>query len=93
MTPIELETQIVEALLEIAPDLEPKSLDPKKSFRDQVELDSVDFLSFVLNLERRLRLHVPEVDYPKLSSLQGCISYLTPRVATAEASASPNSTL
>ncbi|MFZ0255117.1 MAG: acyl carrier protein [Gammaproteobacteria bacterium] len=78
MTEVELEQQILDALREIAPELDAKSLDPSKSFRDQVELDSVDFLSFVLNLERRLGLHVPEVDYPKLSSLQGCITYFAP---------------
>jgi acyl carrier protein len=88
MTQVELEQQILDALLEIAPELDAKSLERSKSFRDQVELDSVDFLSFVLNLEQRLGLHVPEVDYPKLSSFQGCISYLAPRVAT-EASAPP----
>lgn len=41
----------------------------------------MDFLSFVLNLERRLGLHVPEVDYPKLSNLQGCVDYFTPQMA------------
>ncbi len=80
MSQVELEQQVLDALLEIAPELDAKSLDRTKNFRDQVELDSVDFLSFVLNLERRLGLHVPEVDYPKLSSLQGCIGYLTTKV-------------
>lgn len=81
MSPVELEQQVLDALLEIAPELDAKSLDRTQHFRDQVELDSVDFLSFVLNLERRLGLHhVPEVDYPKLSSLQGCIGYLAPKV-------------
>lgn len=85
MAQVELEAQILDALREIAPELDAKSLDPSRSFRDQVELDSVDFLSFVLNLERRLGLHVPEVDYPKLSSLGGCIAYLAPRVSSEDA--------
>jgi len=79
MTQTNLEKQILDALLEVASELDVTSLDPSKSFRDQAEIDSVDFLSFVLNLERRLDLHVPDVDYPKLSSLQGCISYLAAR--------------
>lgn len=82
MTEEQLKEQILDALLEIAPELDARSLDPNKSFRDQVELDSVDFLNFVLNLERRFGVRVPEVDYPKLSSLQGCISYLAPRLET-----------
>ena len=72
-------TQIVEALLEVAPEIEPASLDPEVSFRDQFEIDSVDFMGFVMALEKRLGIKVPEVDYPKLSSLNGCLAYLAGR--------------
>ncbi len=51
-------------------------LEPRKSFRDQFEIDSVDFLNFILNLEKVLDRKIPEVDYPKLSSLEGCLTYL-----------------
>ena len=45
-------------------------------FRDQIEIDSVDFLQFVLDLEKKLEISIPDVDYPKLSSLNGCLSYI-----------------
>ncbi len=72
----ELRQHITETLLEIAPDVEIAKLDPAVSFRDQFEIDSVDFLNFVLALEKRLGIKISEIDYPKLSSVRGCLSYL-----------------
>ena len=76
MTGEELKRHVLDALVEIAPELNVAALDPTVSFRDQVEIDSVDFLNFVLSLEKKLGVNIPEGDYPKLSSLHGCISYL-----------------
>lgn len=64
------------ALEEVAPDADVENIDAARNLRDQVELDSVDFLNFVMALERRLDMRIPEVDYPKLSSLDGCRRYL-----------------
>lgn len=64
------------ALEEVAPDADVEHIDAARNLRDQVELDSVDFLNFVTALERRLDMRIPEVDYPKLSSLDGCRRYL-----------------
>ena len=72
----ELKRHVFDALLETAPEANTDALDPAVSFRDQFEIDSVDFLNFVLSLEKRLNVEIPEGDYPKLSSLNGCISYL-----------------
>jgi len=71
-----LRHKIMDSLTGVAPDVDPNALDPEISFRDQFEMDSVDFLSFVLDLEKRLGTKIPEVDYPKLSSMKGCLSYL-----------------
>ncbi|MBA1147541.1 acyl carrier protein [Ectothiorhodospiraceae bacterium WFHF3C12] len=71
-----LDEAVTAALEEVAPDVDVSSLDPHRNLRDQVELDSVDFLNFVTALERRLDLRIPEGDYPKLSSLEGCRRYL-----------------
>lgn len=70
-----LRKTVLEALREVAPEVDVAGLDPRRSFRDQTELDSVDFLDFVLALEKRLNRKIPEYDYPKLSSLQGCLDY------------------
>jgi len=68
---------ILDTLVAIAPEADPDALDPERAFRDQIELDSVDFLSFVMALEKRLDRPIPVVDFPRLSSLQGCLQYLT----------------
>jgi acyl carrier protein len=71
-----LDQAIYEALNWVAPEVDPHGLDPGVALRDQIEMDSVDFLGFVLDLERRLGVKIPQVDYPKLSSLTGCATYL-----------------
>jgi acyl carrier protein len=71
-----LQQTVLDALTAVAPEIDPGTLDPDVNFRDQFELDSVDYLNFVLDLEKRLGIHVPELDYPRLSCLSGCLSYL-----------------
>jgi len=73
-----LREQIIESLIKVAPDVDRSALDPNVNFRDQFEIDSVDFLVFVLDLEKKLGIKIPEVDYPKLSSMSGCLAYLPP---------------
>jgi acyl carrier protein len=79
VTEQDLEATIRDALLTIAPEVSPGGLDPNLSFRDQFDMDSVDFLNFVLVLEQKTGVKVPELDYPKLSSLAGCVAYLSER--------------
>lgn len=67
---------ILDTLTGIAPDVDPGVLDPDVAFRDQFEIDSVDFLNFVIGLEKKLGRRIPETDFPKLSSLKGCLDYL-----------------
>lgn len=76
MTSDALRESVLDALREVAPDVDAAGLDPRVSFRDQTEMDSVDFLNFVLALEKRVDRKIPEYDYPKLSSVQGCLNYL-----------------
>ncbi len=72
----QLKKEILAALLEVAPEINAKTLDHEKNFRDQYPLDSIDFLHFVLNIEKRLGVKISEIDYPKLSSLNGSLKYL-----------------
>ncbi len=80
MNESELRQQILTSLSKVAPDADPSALDQDVNFRDQFELDSVDFLGFVLDLEQRLGSRIPEMDYPKLSSMKGCLRYFRPVV-------------
>ena len=72
----QIKQEVLAALLEVAPEIEAKTLDHDKNLRDQYPLDSIDFLHFVLNIEKRLGVKISETDYPKLSSLNGSIKYL-----------------
>jgi acyl carrier protein len=79
MTHDEIQRVTLEVLQTIAPDADLAAIEPATSFRDQFEIDSVDYLNFVLALEQRLGIRIPELDYPRLSSLQGCVLYLEGR--------------
>lgn len=61
---------------EIAPEADLASLKPDVSFREQLDIDSMDFLNFVIALHETLRMEIPEADYPKLASLNACVEYL-----------------
>ena len=80
MTADEIKTAIVAALTTVAPEIDPASIRPGVNFRDQLDLDSMDFLNFVLALHDRLGVDIPERDYPQLSTFDSAIAYLT-RVA------------
>lgn len=81
MTEDELEELVREALSRIAPEAAEAEIDPAVNFRDQMDFDSMDFLNFVIAVHERLGVDIPEADYPKLSSLKGCVSYLAARLA------------
>jgi len=72
----ELRTCVLATLAEIAPEADLSAIDQAVSFHDQFAIDSVDFMNLMLALERRLGIHIPEADYPRLSNLDGCVGYL-----------------
>jgi acyl carrier protein len=76
MTDAEIRAAVLRALHQIAPEVDPGSIDPTASLRDQVDLDSMDFFNFVVGLSEELGVDVPEADYPRLSTLDGCVGYL-----------------
>lgn len=72
---------VLESLADVAPNADLTRLVPAVSFHDQYEIDSVDFMNLMLALERSFSVRIPEADYPKLSSLNGCVRYLEPKLA------------
>lgn len=68
--------QVVTALLAVAPEVDPASLEPARNFRDQFDFDSIDFVNLILKLETSLAVRIPQTDYPKLSTLAGAVCYL-----------------
>ena len=74
------------AILEI----DPASIEPATSFRDQLDLDSMNFLTFVVALHERLGVDVPEADYPRLSTLDSAVTYLASKLGAQPAGSSPS---
>ncbi len=77
MTPDEIRAGVLEELAVIAPEADPAGIRPTVSFRDQLDLDSMDLLNFMIALHRRFGVEIPEADYPKLATLGGCVEYLS----------------
>ena len=81
MTTDDIKKVIVDALMRIAPEIDPASIQSGVNFRDQLDLDSMDFLNFVLELHDRLGIEIPEVDYPRLYTMNGAVTYLASKTA------------
>ncbi len=78
MTSAEIREAVCTILSDIAPDEDLSQLKEDVPLRDQLELDSMDFLDIVMELRKRYRVQIPEEDYPQLSSLQSTVAYLEP---------------
>jgi len=68
--------QVAEALRSVVPDADVEALDPDEPVRDVLELDSLDFLSFVEDLAARTGVRIEEDDYPQLQTLSGCVRFV-----------------
>lgn len=77
MTEDDIQQAVHQALAEIAPEADLSRLDPAASFHEQFEIDSMDYVNFVAALARQLQLTIPEEDYYRLATLNGCIRYLS----------------
>lgn len=76
MSDTALSDLVKSCLLGVAPDLEGQPIDPDEPFRQQYEIDSMDFLNFIIALHKATGVDIPEKDYPKLETLSGCLRYL-----------------
>ena len=78
MVPADIRKVILQILERIAPDEDLSNLNDSKPFREQMELDSMDFLDIVMELRKLYRVQIPEADYPNLISMDSTVTYLTP---------------
>lgn len=78
MTRGEIREEIVAILAAIAPDEDLSQIDDAVNFRDQLELDSMDFLDIVMELRKRHRIQIPEDDYVQLASMDSTVTFLEP---------------
>ena len=76
MLPTEIADIVLKSIAQIAPEANLDKLPVNARFRDQFDFDSVDFVNLIERLEQALQVKIPEMDYPLLISLNGCIAYL-----------------
>jgi len=84
MTEDEIRALVLAVLCEIAPEAREVEIEPGLNFRDQIEFDSLDFVNFMTALDERLGRKTPELDYPKFSTLTGCVTQLAAALRSAD---------
>jgi len=77
MTSNEIKEAVLRLLGKVAPEADLSRIKPNLRIRDQLDIDSMDLLNFVIELHKELKVEIPESDYPKLSTLDGCVNYLS----------------
>ena len=80
MNPDTIRPQVLEALVAIAPEIEPDQIKPAKPLRNQVDLDSVDWLNFLISLHQRFGVDIPETEYARLRTIDDIVGFLAPRL-------------
>ena len=81
-TPDEIRQTVLRLLGEIAPEADLTSMKPAVSFRDQLDIDSMDFLNLVIMIHKTFGVEIPEADYPKYGTLNGCVELLSGKGVT-----------
>lgn len=85
----EVRALVVQELRRIAPELEEGELVPAKPLREQVDLDSMDWLNFIVALHERFKVEIPESDYARLGTLEETVAYLSARIDPGQAPGRP----
>ena len=80
MTRDEIKGVILEIIEDIDEEADFANLDADAPLRDQLDLDSMDFLDIVMELRNRYNLQIPEEEYPQLATLASCVNYLEPKL-------------
>jgi len=77
LAPDQIRKTVLQLLGEVAPEADLTVLTPGVSFRDQLDIDSMDFLNFVIMIHKTFGVEIPEADYPKYATLNGCVEQLS----------------
>lgn len=81
MTASEIKDIVRKTLSNIAPEVDLDGIDPAKDLREQIDIDSVDFLNFIIALHKALNVEIPDADAAKLTTLDGCVAYLAEKAS------------
>jgi len=82
MTRDDIIAVLIDELGRIAPEIDATRLDPDAELREELDIDSIDFLNLVTALSERLEIDIPEIDYPKLATLGHAVDYLAQRLGS-----------
>lgn len=85
MTEIDIRKAVEEELNNIAPEVDLATVSEKADLREALDIDSMDFLNFITAIHHRLGVDIPELDYPKLVTLEGAVGYLADHLKAAKA--------
>ena len=80
MTDAALRSRVVAIIRSVAPEVEEGELADERPLREQVDLDSMDWLRVIVGVHERLGVDIPEADYGKLRTLDDWAAYLGPRL-------------
>ena len=84
MSEIDIRKVVLEELNNIAPEVDLATVGPAADLREALDIDSMDFLNFITAIHHRLGVDIPELDYPKLLTLDGAVAYLTTHAGSAK---------
>lgn len=80
MEAVEVRKIVLDIIEDVALDEDLTNLNDEVALREQLDLDSMDFLDIVMELKKRHKVEVPQEDYPRLATMSGCVEYLTPKM-------------
>jgi acyl carrier protein len=83
VTDNEIKNVVLRELRKIAPEVELDQIDAAVDLREQIDLDSMDFLNLAVAVHEATGVDIPEADYPQMTSLDRCVAYLRARIAAA----------
>jgi acyl carrier protein len=81
VTDDEIKALFLRELHRIAPEVELSEIDPAVDLREQIDLDSMDILNLAIVIHETTGVDIPEADYPRMTSLNGCVAYLHSRTS------------
>ena len=85
MNELDIRKVVQEELNNIAPEVDLASIDPAADLREAIDIDSMDFLNLITAIHHRLGIDIPEIDYPKLVTLDGAVAYIAAKLGSRKA--------
>ena len=84
MNDLDIRKVVQEELNNIAPEVDLASIDPAGDLREAFDIDSMDLLNLITAIHHRLGVEIPELDYPKLATLDGAVAYIEAKLGSSK---------